>query len=228
MTRRRRRLEPRDPEAVHYAVRSAIFLMAVLEQACDDIPSGEDALSRNKWGYSFTVDCPLSNMANRLRPPQTEKMGPNDFISAGVAGLVGGITFAMLAVGVAPEQINKIALLYGLQVSPPLGSFIHLIHSFAIGIIYAWVVSFETVHEFATRVIPGVIIGLAFGIVLWVVAASFLMPVWLNAVTSRSPPVPDFDLVYFAGHVVYGIVLGAGYPLMLSRMPDAHGRPHQT
>ena len=50
------------------------------------------------------------------------------------------------------------------------------------------------------------------------------MLLWLGAVTSRSPSIPDFDRVHLLGHVVYGIVLGAGYPLVPSRMPDAHGR----
>jgi hypothetical protein len=50
------------------------------------------------------------------------------------------------------------------------------------------------------------------------------MPLWLGAVTSRTLSVPDFDRVHLLGHVVYGIVLGAGYPLVPSRMPDAHGR----
>ena len=155
---------------------------------------------------------------------RTQEMGPSDLISAGVAGLTGGVAFALLTVRVAPEQIEKIALLYGMTESPAIGLYVHLVHSFAVGIVYAWVSGFDTIHGLATGVTTGVVVGVTFGLVLWLVAASVVMPLWLGAMTSRSPPVPNFDAVYLAGHVVYGILLGAGYPLILSRMPDAHGR----
>jgi hypothetical protein len=141
--------------------------------------------------------------------------------------LTGGIAFTVLTVRVTPEQVGNVPLLYGVEESAPIGVFIHLVHSIAVGIIYAWGAGFDTLHDFATRVVPGVILGLAFGIFLWLVAASVLMPFWLGVVTSRSPSVPDFDLVYFVGHVVYGVILGGGYPLLLTRMPDAHGRRHR-
>ena len=163
-------------------------------------------------------------MVTNIMFARTGEMDPSDLISAGVAGMTGGVAFALLAVRAAPEQIEKVALLYGMEGSPATGLYVHLIHSFAVGMVYAWIVGFETVRAFATRMTTGVVVGVTFGLLLWLVAASVLMPLWLGAVTSRSPPVPDFDRIFLAGHVVYGIILGAGYPFVLSRMPDAHGR----
>lgn len=162
-------------------------------------------------------------MASRPDAVRSGEIGPDDLISAGVAGLVGGIAFAVLIVRVAPDQIDKIGALYGIRESPRLGLFVHINHSIVFGILYAWVVSVETLHRFAIRVAPGAILGLAFGIIVWLIAASILMPLWLGSVTSRSPQIPSVDLIFLAGHVAFGIILGVGYPLILSRMPDVHG-----
>ncbi len=167
-------------------------------------------------------------MASNSRREWSSRMGPDDLISAGVAGLIGGIAFAVLTARTTPEQLQKVGLLYGLAGSPRIGLFLHLNHSIVFGIVYARVVSYEPLHGYATRVGPGVAVGIAFSVVVWLVAASVLMPTWISAVTSRSPPIPNFDLAFFAGHVVFGTVLGGGYPLLLSRMPGSSEERHTS
>ena len=40
------------------------------------------------------------------------------------------------------------------------------------------------------------------------------MPVWLG----MAEMVPAFDPMSLVGHVVYGVILGAGYPLEIGRL----------
>ncbi len=56
--------------------------------------------------------------------------------------------------------------------------------------------------------------GLAYGIVLWIVLASFVMPAWVGAMTGMSPPVPDWNAQSLMGHAVYGVILGLLYSLL--------------
>ena len=167
-------------------------------------------------------------MANDSEPVRSTEMRPDDLISAGVAGLIGGIVFAVLVVRTTPEQLHKVGLLYGMEEGSRIGLFLHLNHSIAFGLIYARIVNYEILHDYAIRVISGVIVGLAFSLVIWLVAASVLMPTWISAVTSRSPPIPNFDLIFLAGHVAFGVILGGGYPLILARMPDTSEKRHSV
>ncbi len=54
----------------------------------------------------------------------------------------------------------------------------------------------------------------AYGVVLWVVLASFVMPAWVGAMTEMAPPVPDWNGQSLMGHAVYGVILGLLYALL--------------
>lgn len=55
--------------------------------------------------------------------------------------------------------------------------------------------------------------GLVYGVVIWVVLAALVMPVWLGAVGFPSPPpFPNFAVPSLLWHLVYGAVLGAVFP----------------
>lgn len=58
-------------------------------------------------------------------------------------------------------------------------------------------------------------LGIGYGVVLWVVLAALVMPIWLGAVGSPAdPPLPNFDPMSLVGHVAYGLVLGVAFPLV--------------
>jgi len=61
-------------------------------------------------------------------------------------------------------------------------------------------------------------LGAAYGLVLWVVTGSIILPAWLGAVgVAGAPPVPTFDLTSLLTHLVYGAVLGVIYPYVRTR-----------
>lgn len=120
---------------------------------------------------------------------------------AGVlAGLAMGGILHLLAGGV-----GIIGALYG-SPTPVVGWITHLFHSVVFATIFAGAVS----HPRLTDVTAGLsrVLGLAvaFGVILWLGAAGFIMGLWLNAVGIPTA-IPNLSPVSFLGHVVWGVVL---------------------
>lgn len=95
----------------------------------------------------------------------------------------------------------------------------HLFHSVVFGLIFAAAVgSIGSLDAYADRVSTGAGLGIVYGVIVWVVAAAIVMPIWLSAVGfPGAPPLPNFNPTSLVGHVVYGVVLGALFPLLRSR-----------
>lgn len=67
----------------------------------------------------------------------------------------------------------------------------------------------------------GLAAGLGYGVVLWVLTAGLLLPVWLDAVGAATElSLPYLDTTSLIGHLVYGAVLGLVYAA-LRRWPGA-------
>lgn len=135
--------------------------------------------------------------------------------SAVIAALVAGVVMGFMiqfVMGIMPV----IGALYG---APGIvtGWIAHLFHSVVFGLIYAAVVDRPALAEYATRVGSGVALGAAYGVVVWVVAAAIVMPLWLSALGMNAPAVPNFNPTSLVGHLVFGVLLGAGYALLRSR-----------
>ncbi|ODR82116.1 hypothetical protein BG842_24480 [Haladaptatus sp. W1] len=130
-----------------------------------------------------------------------------------LGGLVGGIVFGLLlqSMGVLPT----VAALYGLD-GTTMGWVAHLFNSVVFGLVFGAVMTMTRLRAYADRPGPTAGIGVAYGIVLWVVAASFVMPFWLGAV-GMTLAVPTFDVVSLVGHVVYGVLLGAVFAIAYRR-----------
>lgn len=131
---------------------------------------------------------------------------------AGAAGgiaaatVMGGLMFAM------NDAVIAVAIpsLYGLAPPPNLvvGLAVHLFHGAALGVAFAGVAGALNVGS--TKALVG--LGLAWGVVVWIVLAALLMPIWLSAVGSpASPPFPNFATPSLVWHLVYGLVLGGVY-----------------
>ncbi|WP_225741208.1 DUF6789 family protein [Halorussus halophilus] len=86
------------------------------------------------------------------------------------------------------------------------------------GLVYAAVVGVPSLSQYATKETTGAALGAAYGVVLWFVAAGFVMPIWLDAVGfSNPPPVPNLSAMSLVGHLVYGVLLGALFATMSQR-----------
>lgn len=147
------------------------------------------------------------------------RMTKSVWAGAAVAGIAGGIIFGMM-MQMMMRDVLEVAIpgLFGLGPSLALGWGIHLFNSAVFGLAYAAVVQLDPLAEYAERVTTGAGLGLGYGVIIWVVAASIIMPLWVGAMLPMNPPVPDFNLTSLVGHAVYGLILGALYPLLVARV----------
>ncbi|ESS04960.1 MAG: hypothetical protein A07HR67_00310 [uncultured archaeon A07HR67] len=127
----------------------------------------------------------------------------------GAGAVMGGVY--LLTSGVLPV----IGALYGVE-SAAIGWVTHLFHSVVFALLFVAGASVSSVHKHVGRPVGAAIVGLVWGIVLWLVAAGVVMPVWLRAVgiVASLPTLPAVGLV---AHGLWGVTLGAGYVLLGGR-----------
>lgn len=131
-----------------------------------------------------------------------------------VAGLAGGAVMGvLLSVMMAPVIEVAIPSMYGLS-GALAGWVVHLAHAAVLGVGFAALARAADVRSAAKLV--GV--GIAYGVVLWVLLAVLLMPLWLSAVGSpANPPFPNPNPLSLVGHIVYGAVVGATFATVRDR-----------
>ncbi|WP_129114144.1 histidine kinase [Halegenticoccus tardaugens] len=134
-----------------------------------------------------------------------------------VAGLAGGLVMgAMLSLLMTPVIEAAIPALYGLS-GGIAGWTIHMANSAILGVVFAALAG--ALPRYAETPLESAGLGAVYGVVLWVVLAGFVMPIWLAAVGfPMAPPIPNLDPMSLVGHVVYGAILGATYPTLVGRM----------
>ena len=128
----------------------------------------------------------------------------NIYLAGIIGGLVGGVVFgAMMGkMGILP----KIAKLWGGS-SSGLGFFVHLVNSAIIGALYIFGVSvlgLTGVEVLGT----GILYGLVYGAIWWILGGIIIMPVWLGMGFQLSGKAIKMKLPGLVGHLVYGLLLG--------------------
>jgi uncharacterized membrane protein YagU involved in acid resistance len=145
-----------------------------------------------------------------------------ELISSALAGVLGTVGFGgfFLAIGNTGTIAMAIPALYG--ITGPLlivGGIIHLIHGAMLGVIYAAIVSAIGYGHHLDNLKKATAWGLGYGVATTVLLAALLMPIWLSTVGfSNAPTVPNFNPMGLIGHLIYGAVLGASYPLIRSKL----------
>lgn len=138
---------------------------------------------------------------------------PGNWKAGVVGGLAGSLVMGILISLMKPAVIaGAMAGLYGLAPPPNgvAGWVAHMSHGAILGVIFAGLVGALGYGHSTGRSVG---LGVAFGIVVWVVAAALVMPIWLQSVGfPQAPPFPNFAVPSLLWHVVYGAVLGAVYP----------------
>jgi uncharacterized membrane protein YagU involved in acid resistance len=123
----------------------------------------------------------------------------NKRVAAGaLGGLVGGMVFGMMMQMM--DMIPMVAMLVGSE-SVVVGWAVHLSISVVLGIGFG-LISVKGLDAWG----PGIGMGLAYGVVWWVLGALVAMPLRLG--------MPAFELNTMAwqslmGHMIFGIILGA-------------------
>lgn len=134
--------------------------------------------------------------------------GRNHWVAAIVTGLIATIVFGVLAMVMMPDMMGMIGAMFGFEGNVAVGWAAHLFHGTVFGLMYAAIVSLDQLRAYASRVAYGAGLGLVYGILIWVVSASIVMPVWLG----MAEMAPVFDPMSLVGHIVYAVILGAGIP----------------
>ncbi len=132
-------------------------------------------------------------------------------IAAGIgAGVVmGGVYW--LTSGVLPV----IGALYGVE-SVAMGWITHLFHSVVFALLFVGGVSWSPAFDRVDRPLRASVVGVAWGGLLWLVAAGVVMPLWLRA-TGLPAPLPNLPAVGLLAHGIWGLTLGWGYVLIDGR-----------
>jgi len=127
-----------------------------------------------------------------------------------LGGLAGSVVMAvvMVAMGATAVLAGAMPGLYTLAppANPVAGLFVHLSHGAVLGVVFVAALNAAGVDD-PRRVVAA---GLGYGVVVWVVLAALVMPVWLAAVGfPAAPPFPNFAVPSLVWHLVYGATLGA-------------------
>jgi len=132
--------------------------------------------------------------------------------SAVLGGLAGGLAFGVLLqmMGMMPA----IASLYGME-SVAVGWVAHLFHSVVFALLFAGAMVRTDYRDAGTGTLSA--LGAGYGVVLWLVAAAIVMPLWMGALGMDAPTIPNLDVNSLVGHLVYGVVLGAVFALARRR-----------
>ena len=130
-----------------------------------------------------------------------------------VAGIAGSVVMAVLMLVMGANMVLAAAIpgLYTLAPppNPAVGIFVHLSHGAVFGVVFAALATVVDLGDLARSVGAGI----GYGVVVWVVAAALLMPLWLSAVGfPNAPPFPNFAVPSLLWHAVFGAVLGAVFP----------------
>ena len=161
-------------------------------------------------GTTITVVLPRARAGEpEASPMLTDATGvrpavPNLVVTLGasiLAGLFYGVTADLLG-----GNIGIIGVLYGVD-DAVVGWVTHEFHSVVFGFVFAGLVSLAP-PEYRTRLSAHVAIGVAWGLVLWFVAAGFVSAIWFRLV-GVPVPIPSLSALTLASHLVWGVSLGA-------------------
>lgn len=129
-----------------------------------------------------------------------------------LSGLFGGVAFGVVVSMVDASMLRvMVPGLYGTE--PPgdvvLGWVLHVLHASTLGVVFAAVVGLTDVSGASAREQIGAALLFALGV--WFVFGTIAMPLLLAFLSSIALPVPYVSTAMLAGHLAYGMVMGAIY-----------------
>lgn len=155
---------------------------------------------------TITVRLPTSPVDHRL--PTAVGVGATSMYAAGVAGIVAGVIMGIL-LAVAAGMFPVIGALYGIE-DPIVGWVTHLFHSVVFALMFVTFRSRFVARGIEMDLRQSSLLGVGWGVVLWLFAAGVVMPLWLDLV-GISAPLPNLTGVGLVGHLVWGIAVAASF-----------------
>jgi len=108
---------------------------------------------------------------------------------------------------------ESIAGLYGLRGNLVAGWVAHLAHGTLFGAVFALLLADPGLYRLTEWRWKTLLAGVIYALVLAVVGAGIMMPIWLGFAGFPAPPsVPHVTTPSLLWHLVYGVVLGAVFP----------------
>lgn len=136
-------------------------------------------------------------------------MGNNNKYVAGViAGIVAGLAYGLMMalVGLTP----LVAKMTGKE-SLAIEWMVNLVYSGIIGVLFVWWFEKKLVS-----IEKSVIFGLIHGIIWWVLGALTLRPLIFGLPLQYGKIFETYNMMFFIGHLIYGVVLGIVFYKMYS------------
>lgn len=153
-------------------------------------------------------------MSSETHESATMTWTPTRLWGGAVAGgLVAGVGMGLIMHFV----MNAMPLVGGLFGQPTVlaGWIAHLAISVVFALGFAAIVARTSFREYGLLGLIG--LGAVYGVVLEIVAAGFVLPLWANAVGLGPLPVPFLVPMGFLTHIVYGVVLGGVFGVAVTR-----------
>ncbi|WP_020386046.1 DUF6789 family protein [Kribbella catacumbae] len=147
---------------------------------------------------------------------------PKNLVTGAAAGVVAGLPLGIIMQlrDADPKMMPGIQMIeqVGDLISDPstgLGWLIHLFNSALFGAVFVLLLS-----RWLTQRGPAMILGLLYGAAWWVVGALWIMPAWLG-MDAMVFEVGANQWWSLAGHLIYGLLLAAGYFIGRSHLSKA-------
>ncbi len=133
-----------------------------------------------------------------------------------VAGLVAGVAMGLI-MDVIMDIMGTVGSLYTIE-TVSAGWVSHLWHSVVFALIFGAFFIWDPLSDRRTDIASSLALGLGWGVFLWAVAASVVMPLWLGALGLPAPDIPVLNPVSGIGHVLYGGILGVTSAVLNRRL----------
>ena len=151
----------------------------------------------------------MSTESRLTEPELSSTRTSRRWIAGAGAGLVGGVGMGLIlhfVMGAMPV----VGSLYG-QPTVLAGWIAHLVHSVVFALLFVGAITRTGLGRYARTTARTTGLGTAYGALLGVATGAFVLPLWVNAVSAAGMPVPFVSGPAFAGHVVFGLLLGAAF-----------------
>lgn len=159
-------------------------------------------------------------------------------IGGAVGGAIGAAVFGLVIWFFQPEAIEAaIPSAYGIDPAGVTGWLIHIGHGIVLGLIFGFIVTRRPVlgairmnpetdaisnTSVAIRVVGA---GVAYGIAVWAILPVIVLPAWMEAFGTGDGGFPIVAVESLLGHVLFGIVLGLVFAVIVDLTDRETGEP---
>lgn len=158
----------------------------------------------------------------------------NWLIGGGVGGVVGALIFGGLLWIIDPTiVIETIPAIYGLSPGEFLGWGFHLAHGLVLGVVFGFLVSRPLIAGTLTADAETDLIaamgprlrltaaGIIYGLAVWTVLPVTALSIWTAVGSVGTPAFPSTAVESLLGHMLYGLLLGALFSVLVEMPPNA-------